>query len=226
MQVNVPNPGPAHTRRDRNRSGQTMKHITALALAALMGTTAAPALAQSQGDFTVGLGLGWVEPTQNSDTDAGRIDVDGNLRPTVTVEYFVADKIGIELLAAWPFEHDVNLQGAGKVAEIKHLPPVLSLQYHFTNQSPVTPFVGAGVNYTYVFDETGKGVLAGSKVDLDDSWGLALHAGVDYAIGARGALRADVRYIDIESDVKIDGTKIGSVDIDPWVFNVAYVIKF
>jgi len=203
-----------------------MKHITALTLAALMGTTAAPALAQSQGDFTLGLGLGWVEPTQNSDTDAGRIDVDGNLRPTVTVEYFVADNIGIELLAAWPFEHDVNLQGAGRVAEIKHLPPTLSLQYHFTNTSQFTPFLGAGINYTYFFDETGKGALAGSDVDLDDSWGLALHAGVDYAISERGALRADVRYIDIETDVKVDGTKIGSVDIDPWVFNVAYVLKF
>ena len=95
MQVNVAGSGSDHTRRDRNRSAQTMKRITSLALAALIGTSGAPALAQSQGDFTLGLGLGWVEPTQDSDTDAGRIDVDGNLRPTITVEYFVADNIGI-----------------------------------------------------------------------------------------------------------------------------------
>jgi outer membrane protein len=203
-----------------------MKQITALTLAALMASTAAPALAQEKGDFLLGLGLGWVEPTQNSDTLAGRIDVDGNLRPTITIEYFIADRIGIELLAAWPFEHDANLQGAGKVAEVKHLPPTLSLQYHFVNASKVTPFVGAGINYTYFFDETGKGALAGVNVDMDDSWGLALHAGLDYEISDRSALRADVRYIKIESDTKVGGVDIGTVEIDPWVFNIAYVLKF
>ena len=203
-----------------------MKHITALTLAALMASTAAPALAQSRGDFLVGLGLGWVEPSEKSNTTAGRIDVDGNLRPTLTVEYFVADRIGVELLAAWPFQHDVNLQGAGTVAEVKHLPPTLSLQYYFVNTSPVTPFIGAGINYTYFFDEDGKGALAGQNVDLDDSWGLALHAGLDYAISERAALRADIRYIDIETDVKVGGADIGEVKIDPWVFNIAYVMKF
>ncbi|MBE0452245.1 MAG: outer membrane beta-barrel protein [Roseovarius sp.] len=203
-----------------------MTKITALTLAALMASTAAPALAQSKGDITLGLGLGWVEPSQNSNTLAGKVDVDGNLRPTLTVEYFIADRIGIELLAAWPFQHDVNLQGAGKVAEVKHLPPTLSLQYHFVNASPITPFVGAGINYTYFFDETGKGALAGVNVDLDDSWGLALHAGLDYAISERAALRADIRYIDIETDVKVGGADIGKVKIDPWVFNIAYVMKF
>jgi outer membrane protein len=203
-----------------------MKQITALTLAALMASTAAPALAQEKGDFLLGLGLGWVEPTQNSDTLAGQIDVDGNLRPTITIEYFIADRIGIELLAAWPFEHDANLQGAGKVAEVKHLPPTLSLQYHFVNASKVTPFVGAGINYTYFFDETGKGALAGVNVDMDDSWGLALHAGLDYEISERSALRADVRYIEIESDTKVGGVDIGTVEIDPWVFNIAYVLKF
>lgn len=203
-----------------------MKHITALTLSALLASAAVPAFAQEKGDFLLGLGLGWVEPTQNSNTLAGQIDVDGNLRPTVTAEYFVADRIGIELLASWPFEHDVNLQGAGNVAKVKHLPPTLSLQYHFVNTSKFTPFVGAGLNYTYFFDEDGTGALAGTKVELDDSWGLALHAGLDYAISEKSAFRVDVRYIDIETDVKVGGTDIGEVKIDPWIFNVAYVMKF
>lgn len=203
-----------------------MKQLTALTLAALMASAAAPALAQEKGDILLGLGLGWVEPTQNSNTLAGQIDVDGNLRPTITGEYFIADRIGIELLAAWPFQHDVNLQGAGTVAEVKHLPPTLSLQYHFVNASKVTPFIGAGINYTYFFDETGTGALAGQNVELDDSWGLALHAGLDYAITDRSALRVDVRYIDIETDVEVGGVDIGKVKIDPWVFNLAYVLKF
>ncbi|WP_306116619.1 MULTISPECIES: OmpW family protein [unclassified Roseovarius] len=201
--------------------------LKTLTLAVLMGSAALPALAQSKGDFLLGLGAHSVTPDSGSSlTTAGRIDVDANIRPTITGEYFIADNVGIELLAAWPFEHDINLVGTGKIGKTKHLPPTLSLQYHFTNASAVTPFVGAGINYTYFFDDTATGPLAGTSLDLSDSWGYALHAGLDYAITDRGSLRADVRYIDIETDVKVGGTPIGKVKIDPWVFGVAYVHKF
>lgn len=201
--------------------------LKTLTLAVLMGSAALPALAQSKGDFLLGLGVHSVTPDSSaSPTAAGRIDVDANIRPTITGEYFIADKVGIELLAAWPFEHDINLVGTGKIGRTKHLPPTLSLQYHFTNASAVTPFVGAGINYTTFFDDTATGPLAGTALDLSDSWGYALHAGLDYALTDRGSLRADVRYIDIETDVKVGGTPIGKVKIDPWVFGVAYVHKF
>lgn len=201
-----------------------MKHITVLTLAALMGATAAPALAQSQGDFTLGLGLGWIEPDDGSRTavPGGKISAEGALSPTITFEYFVANNIGIELLASWPFKHDLE-SGGTNIGDTNQLPPTLSLQYHFANASRFTPFVGAGVNYTYFFDES---LDSGASLDLDDSWGVALHAGIDYAVSARGAMRADIRYIDIDTDAKVNGADIGNVDISPWVFNVAYVIKF
>ncbi|MFB9150793.1 OmpW/AlkL family protein [Roseovarius ramblicola] len=201
-----------------------MKKITALTLAALMSTTAAPALAQQQGDMLLGLGLGWIEPDDGSNTAAGKIDADGALSPTITFEYFIADRIGLELLASWPFTHDLNING-NDAGETKHLPPTLSLQYYFTNKSTITPFVGAGINYTYFFDEELDGPGA-PNLKLDDSWGLALHAGADFALSEKSALRADVRYIDIETDAEVGGNDIGDVDISPWVFNVAYVLRF
>jgi outer membrane protein len=214
----------AHTGRCQNKSGKTMKHITALTLAALMASTAAPALAQEQGDILLGLGLGWIEPDSGSNTLVGKVDADGALSPTITIEYFVADRVGIELLASWPFKHDLNLNG-GDIGETKHLPPTLSLQYYFTNNSSITPFIGAGINYTYFFDEKTNN-LGGASLDLDDSWGLALHAGADFALSEKSALRADVRYIDIETEATVGGANIGDVDISPWVFNIAYVMKF
>lgn len=103
----------------------------ALTLAtALAAIAAAPALAQSQGDMTIGLGIGWVNPTdsysQTAAPGSGLIRVDDNLRPTLTFEYFVADKIGLEVLAAWPFEHEAQLQGVGNVAKTKHPPPTVT----------------------------------------------------------------------------------------------------
>ena len=203
-----------------------MKTLTALTLATALAGAAAPALAQEKGSMPLGIGIAGVLPDGSSNTAAGSISVGDNVRPTLTFEYFLADNIGVEVLAAWPFEHDIKLAGAGTVGKTKHLPPTISLQYHFTNKSSLTPFVGIGINYTTFWDDKGTGVLAGVPIGLDDSWGLALHAGVDVAINEKSAFRFDVRYIDIETDVKVGGAPIGTVKIDPWVINAAYVMKF
>lgn len=197
-------------------------------LAALLATLAAPALAQQQGDVTLGLGLHQVQPKSDNGTLTGGLDLDigGAARPTVTLEYFVRDNLGIELLAAWPFKHDIDIAGLGRVGSTQQLPPVLSVQYHFTNGSAFTPFLGVGVNYTTFFSEETEGALAGADLKIDDSWGLALHAGFDYAVSERGAIRLDVRWIDIDADVFVNGTSMGKAEIDPFVFGAAYVIRF
>lgn len=206
-----------------------MKHsILSLPLLVATAMIAAPALAQQAGDITLGFGLHEVMPKSDNGTLTGglNVDVGNSARPTFTAEYFVRDNIGIELLAALPFKHSVNIDGLGKVGTVKHLPPVLSLQYHFATGTALTPFVGAGVNYTGFFSEKTTGALAGNNLKLGDSWGLALHAGFDYKISEHGALRTDIRWIDINSDVKLNGTKIGTVEIDPVVVGVAYIYKF
>lgn len=204
-----------------------MKNLTALTLAALLASTAAPAVAQERGDVTFGIGLAGVIPESGNGVLAGPtpLDVKNGYSLSLTGEYFIADNLGIELLAAWPFAHDIDSGGA-KIGEVKHLPPTLSLQYHFTNASKVTPFIGAGINYTTFTEDKAVGALAGNALDLDDSWGLALHAGLDYKVSDKGALRTDVRWINIESDVKLNGVNIGKAKINPWVFGVSYVYTF
>lgn len=211
------------------------KTLSLLALA-LAGALAAPAaLAQSAGDWTLGVGVHNVAPKSNNGSlDATALglgplpptEVGESIRPTITAEYFIRDNLGIEVLAALPFQHDIDVRGVGKVGSTRHLPPVVSLQYHFANSSKATPFVGLGVNYTTFFSEKTTGALSGTRLELDDSWGLAAHAGVDFAIGERSALRLDVRWIDIETDVKVNGVKIGSANIDPLVYGMAYVWRF
>ena len=198
-------------------------------LAAALALAAAPAMAQSKGDWTIGAGVHQVAPKSNNGSLAGgtlKVDVDNDIKPTITGEYFIADNLGIELLAALPFKHDINIDGLGRVGSTKHLPPVVSLQYHFNSKGKVSPFLGAGLNYTTFFSEETGGALAGSRLKLEDSWGLAAHAGLDFAVGEKGALRVDVRWIDIDSDVKLDGAKLGTVKIDPLAYGMAYVFKF
>ena len=73
---------------------------------------------------------------------------------------------------------------------------------------------------------TAKGPLAGSDLQVKNSWGLAAHLGTDYWITEKSAIRADLRWIDIDSDVHLNGTRIGKVEIDPLVVGVSYIMKF
>jgi len=49
---------------------------------------------------------------------------------------------------------------------------------------------------------------------------------VDFKLSERWFLNADVRYIDISSDVRLNGTKIGTTKIDPWVATIGVGYRF
>ena len=209
-------------------------HFPRTILVSALALAATPALAQSTGTWTIGIGAHNVAPKSNNGTLTAtplgnlRMDVGNNLRPTITAEYFLKDNLGVEVLAALPFQHDIDVAGVGKVGSTKHLPPTVSLQYHF-GQGKLRPFVGAGVNYTGFFSTRTEGPIAGTSLSLSDSWGLAGHVGIDFKLGEKAALRVDYRTIDIDTKVKLNGANLGTrntVNIDPSVYGVAYVFAF
>lgn len=196
--------------------------VSALALGVAAASFAAPAMAQSQGDWTFGVGIINVNPKSDNGTLAGAAaTIDDNTQLSLTAEYFIRDNLGIELLAASPFEHDIAL-GGSNIGSTKQLPPTLSLVYHIPTKGKVTPFVGVGVNYTTFFsEESSLGTL-----DLDNSFGFAATVGADWQISERGALRLNVRYMDIDTDARLNGAPIGKAEIDPVTVGVSYVHRF
>ncbi|MBY6065130.1 outer membrane beta-barrel protein [Leisingera aquaemixtae] len=196
--------------------------VSALALTSALAALAAPAFAQQQGDWTVGVGIANVNPKSGNGTLAGfDADIDDGTALSLTVEYFFRDNWGVELLAASPFEHDISLGGT-EIASAKQLPPTLSINYHFPTQGAIKPFLGLGVNYTTFFEEE----TALGNLELDDSFGIAVNAGADYQISDNGALRLNVRWMDIDTDASLDGAYLGTAEIDPVVVNLAYVHRF
>ncbi len=201
--------------------------IRSLCAGAIALALTAPALATEKGDWVFSLGAHSVDPASNNGSLAdGAFDVDvgSNWRPTITAEYFFSPNVGLEVLAALPFQHDIDLNGA-KSGSTKQLPPTFSLQYHFDGDK-VSPFVGIGVNYTLFFGEETTGPLTGTKLSLGNSWGLATHAGVDFKLADNRALRVDVRWIDIDTAARVNGAGVGTVKIDPLVYGIAYVWLF
>ena len=198
-------------------------------LAATLAAAALPAAAQSAGEWTLGVGVHNVDPKSNNGTLANGtlpLSIGSSARPSLTVEYFVRDNLGVEVLAAWPFQHDISVKGVGRVGSTKHLPPTVSLQYHFNDKGVVSPVLGVGLNYTTFFSEDTRGALDGTSLKLGDSWGLAAHAGLDFRVSEKAAIRVDVRWIDIDSGVRVDGARMGTANIDPLVYGAAYVMKF
>jgi len=202
-----------------------MKRSIAIALALL----AAPCLHAEAADrwqFRIGAHL--VNPTSDNGTLAGGAlssDLGGDFKPTFSLEYYLTPHLGIDVLAALPFKHELKLNGV-KAAEVKHLPPTVSLNWHFIPDGKFNPFVGVGLNYTRFFSIDEYGPLEGSRLTLDDSFGLAARVGVDIAINPRWAITLDARWMDIDTDVKVDGVRVGTVNIDPFAFGVAAAYRF
>ena len=209
--------------------------LQSLVLAAATALTMTTAFAVPAGTWSVAAGAHYVDPKSDNGTLANgaiAVKVDGDVRPTISGEYFIANNIGIELLAAIPFHHDITLTdvatGEKLDAKTQHLPPTLSLQYHFDGYNmPMNakPFIGVGVNYTNFFKEKLNNAT-GSELKLDDSVGVAGHIGLDIPFAATEAFRIDARYMDIKTDAKLNGADIGEVDISPWVYGVAFVKQF
>jgi outer membrane protein len=183
------------------------------------------------GDWILRAGVGVVDPkSDNLDgAEGSTIEVDDGTSATVEVVYMFADRWGVELLAAWPFNHDVVLESGGSeevIGEVEHMPPTLSLQYHFNPDGKFRPYVGAGLNYTTFSGEETAGPLAGSSLSLDDSWGLAAQIGADYGLSENWFINAALRWIDIDSDAELDGATLGEVEIDPLVYQLQVGYRF
>lgn len=206
------------------------RKLAPIALGLFAALAAPAAWAQSAGTWAFGFGVHNVDPKSNNGRlvdNTLRTEVGSNVRPTITGEYFIADNLGVEVLASLPFAHDVKIPAlGGRIGSVKHLPPTISLQYHFGNGTAFRPFVGAGVNYTYFFSEDTRGALRDSKLRLKNSWGAAAHVGADFALNDNSAIRVDARWIDIDTDVRLNGAKVGTVNIDPVVYGAAYVVNF
>ncbi|WP_298720621.1 OmpW family outer membrane protein [uncultured Oceanisphaera sp.] len=189
-----------------------MKKVALLVAAALMAPSA---FAHQAGDILVRGGAMTVAPTTDSEDT---FDVDSNTQLGLTFSYMVTDNWGVELLAATPFSHGVSLKGSGEVANVKHLPPTLMAQYYFGNaQSKVRPYIGAGINYTFFFDEESRGDLQAidANVEADDSWGLAAQAGVDMDVTDNLFVNGSIWYMDIDTDVSVNGNYVDTANIDP-----------
>lgn len=210
-----------------------MKKLAVVILALSSGVSGMAA-AHNAGEFFIRAGTATMRPDAGSDDvlTLGSLSVNNNTQLGLTLNYMATDNIGVELLAATPFSHQVGLAG-GTIATVHHLPPTLMAQWYFGNaQSTIRPYLGIGVNYTTFFDQQFNSSVSALKLNnlhLDDSWGVAGQAGVDYLINKNWLLNMSVWYVDINTKVHFnrDTTPVTvKTRLDPWVFMLSAGYRF
>ena len=231
-------------------------HKSLLSAAALALAVVAPlAQAHTEGDIILRAGAITVNPKADSSsvkvdrgslsgTDlGGKATMSSDTQLGLNFAYMITDHVGIELLAATPFEHDVKLkntglsQANGKLGTLKHLPPTLSVVYYpLDPKSVFQPYVGAGINYTWIYDEHVSSRATAEGFDnfrASNSWGVAWQIGADYMLTDNIMINAQARYIDIDTHAYVNNSAVGdgtrakvNVDVDPFVYMVGLGYKF
>lgn len=215
-------------------------HIKYLAAAVAAAAAATPAQAE-QGDWLLRGRAILVAPTEDSSGieptfPNDEVSVSNSFAPEVDVSYFITDHVALELIAATT-KHDVGGKGGlkpiGELADAWVLPPTLTLQYHFTPKAKVRPYVGAGLNYTLFYSEDAsddlESAIGNTKVEMDDSFGYAVQAGVDVDLNEKIFLNFDVKYIDMDTKAKLTtGSLVNrvKVSIDPIVVGIGLGMRF
>lgn len=204
-----------------------------IVLATLLGLSAATAFA-AQGDILVRARAIHISPDVKTDKtlSALKVDVDSQTVPELDFTYMITDNIGAELILGTA-RHEVK-SSLGSLGKVNHLPPTLTLQYHFAPEATIRPYVGAGINYTRFYnDDLDK--ITPLSVEKN-SWGYALQVGADVAVNKDWFVNVDVKKLMIKTDVTsvnavpalgvTAGQNLGTLKINPWVFGVGVGTKF
>ena len=216
-----------------------MRNKLKFAVLAVALSAAVPAVAQqsAEGNWMVRLRALYIDPANNSDAiptlavPSDAIEVSDKWIPDVNISYFFTRNLAAELVLTYPQRHTVKVTssvlGAFDAGSFKHLPPTLTLQWHFNPEGTFRPYVGAGINYTLLSnDNLSVPTVTGLHLE-NDSFGAAVQAGIDYKLSKSLYLNFDVKKVYIRSDVTDDtGAKLSRVEVDPVLVGIGIGYRF
>lgn len=198
----------------------------ALAVAAIAAPALVAAAPADSGDWIV-RARGVYLQSSNQDSTGLDLSINDKALPEFDVSWFFTKNVAAELVLTYPQRQTLRAGGT-PIGSLKHLPPVLSAQWHFTDLGPVRPYVGAGVNWTHFsdvsFDATTTAALHPSI--KSNSFGLAAQVGADVPLGDGWLLNLDLKKVQIQTDVSSAGTKVGTFKVDPWLYAIGVGKRF
>ncbi|MGF6642632.1 OmpW/AlkL family protein [Paraburkholderia sp. GAS82] len=159
----------------------------------------------------------------NNTLSALNVNVNNAIVPELDLTYMIRDYLGVELILGTS-RHQLT-SSLGNLGGVNVLPPTLLLQYHFNHQGRIRPYLGAGMNYTYFYNN-GLNVNGQPISITNHSFGPAVQAGVDVQITKSLFVNADIKKIWMRTDASLGGASLGRLDIDPVVVGLGVGMRF
>ena len=204
-----------------------MKLSCALRLSTLAAAALAlqPALAD-EGPWLVRVRALHLDSANKDSTGLG-LSIDNKTFPEVDFSYFVAPNLAAELILTYPQKQTLYSNGS-EIGSLKHLPPTLTLQYHFNPTGAVRPYVGAGVNYTHFSGvEFAPAVQAALHPGIKhNSWGAAWQIGADVEVTRGTYLNVDLKKLSLGTTVYSSGVSAGKFKVNPTLASVGLGWRF
>lgn len=158
----------------------------------------------------------------------GSVTIDNSVVPELDITYFFTPNFAAELiLGVTPHKiHGAGILKGIDVGKAWLLPPTVTLQYHFTNFGAFKPYIGAGPNFTVFFNQEAAGGVV-TKLDIENTFGVAIQAGVDIMLDRHWGLNIDVKKLYLRPDVSLNnGVLTGNVKIDPLLVGGGVTYRF
>lgn len=220
-----------------------IKKFAAACAAFLLGLAALapiPVVAKEAGDIVVRFRAAAVIPDEGGSANDGTTKIGGDTSldtdvvPELDFTYFFTKHIAAELILATTLHTasvvKTTLQSVD-LGTVRLLPPTLTLQYHFLPDETFSPYIGAGVNYTIFYDESGgigNSAFAVTDIDYSNNFGYAFQVGLDYKIDDKWHLNADLKKVFLNTDISVNKgvVKVDDADVDPWIFGIGVGYRF
>ena len=200
--------------------------------------------AQEQGDWIMRMGAMGFSPDVGSSllnsNSAGLIpgsgiDLDSNTQFGLSLGYMLTDSWAVEAMTTAPFEHRLTVNGleqygltTSNLGEAMQVPPTLSVLHYFNSPSSrLRPYLGLGLNYTHFYDDSlslqSRTEIGAEGLELDESFGVALRAGVDWKLRAGWYLNASIWRYQLETNASFN-SNVGLIStdltLDPWIYSI------
>ena len=168
-----------------------------------------------------------VIPTSNSYNLAeSDVKISTSVVPELDFSYFFTENLAAELILGTT-PHNVKLKTGSvstPLSRVWLLPPTLNLQYHLPLNG-VTPYIGAGVNYTIFYGVKDKN----AELSYKNKAGISTQAGLDFRLNDKWFINLDVKKIFLKTDVTVKGSPsvvLNDVKINPLIIGLGIGTRF